>query len=248
MNNQEVETNNGAFDPNHAGKRHPGGLRGQATMTLQTRQAQRLMRGRTRRDNRNKPEIIGLTRFATLMRWAWRAAEFDDPWADWLLIRIHDTITENRDSLAVLQRQTEERLSAMSNVEIAVAESLEPLEIPLKFSTPYGFLGAYLVAEYDNYARAVLTARHVGLLGRNDAERQLHQGGHLVRSAFHIPARWRYRALTRDSVRRQTPKALEVAQVMGWPPQEVVDEITRAPIAPAIRKPSTIPGTREEER
>ena len=220
-----------------AAQEQPGGLRGRARMTIQTRQAQRVMRGRTRREGEGKPEIIGLARFATLMRWAWRAAERDDPWADWLLLRAYHAINENRETLAVLRQQAEARLQVMPNVQIDVAESLEPIEIPLDFSTPYGYMGAYLVGEYDNYARALLTARHVGLITKASAERDLHKGGHLVRSVFHIPAAWRFRGLTRASVRSKTEKAAEVAATQGWPPQDVLDGTVRSPVAPDLIPP-----------
>ena len=169
------------------------------------------------------------------MRWAWRAAERDHPWADWLLLRAYHAINENRETLAALRQQAEARLEVMPNVEINVAESLEPIQIPLDFSTPYGYMGAYLIGEYDNYARALLTARHVGLLRRYSVARDLSKGGHLVRSVFHIPAAWRFRGLTRASVRRKTEKAAEVAWVLGWPPQEVLEGTIRSPQAPELQ-------------
>ena len=63
--------NSGKSDPGHRAEHHqedasvdaaPGALRGQVWLTVQTRQAQRLIRGRN--GNANKPAIIGLVGFA----------------------------------------------------------------------------------------------------------------------------------------------------------------------------------------
>ena len=53
----------------------PGVLRGGATLTLQTRQAQRLVKGRGY--TAEKPAITGLIGFANLLRSIWHGARAD---------------------------------------------------------------------------------------------------------------------------------------------------------------------------
>ncbi|MBK5942936.1 PFL_4669 family integrating conjugative element protein [Halorhodospira halophila] len=213
----------------------PGGLRGQARMTIQTRQAQRLVHGRSRRQEPHKAEIIGLTRFATLMRGIWNAASRDDPWADWLLLQTHEAVQENRQGLEALREQMDQALQSMPAVEIELAESLRPIQVPLSFTSPYGYMGAYLIAEFDQYARAVLTARHVGLLSRDDSERRLYEGGRLVRGVFHIPQGWRYRAVKRPDLEQPTPAAQQMIEEWGEPPRAIIEGTLRAEVAPAIQ-------------
>ncbi|MCB1764281.1 MAG: DUF1845 family protein, partial [Gammaproteobacteria bacterium] len=66
----------------------PGVLRGAVWLRLQTRQAERLIHGRS--GNEGKPAIIGLAGFADRLKPIWQAAQDDDPYADWWLIRIHE--------------------------------------------------------------------------------------------------------------------------------------------------------------
>ena len=56
---------------------HPGALRNETWLTVQTRQAQRLVHGRPAADG--KPAIVGLTRFSTLVRQIWTGARAGDP-------------------------------------------------------------------------------------------------------------------------------------------------------------------------
>lgn len=209
-------------------------------MVIQTRQAQRLFHGRSRRDSPDKPEIIGLTRFATLMRHVWQAASRDDPWADWLLLRVYYAVEEHREGLDVLRQQIDRTLESMPAVEIELAESVRPIQVPLSFSSPYGYMGAYLIAEFDRYARAILTARHVGLLPRDESERRLHEGGRLVRGVFHIPQGWRYRATKRADLAQPTPAAERMIEEWGYPPNDVVRGEVRAPVAPPISAVSDV--------
>ncbi|MBK1734872.1 TIGR03761 family integrating conjugative element protein [Halorhodospira abdelmalekii] len=212
----------------------PGGLRGQAHMIIQTRQAQRLFHGRSRRTEPHKAEIIGLKRFATLMRNVWQAASRDDPWADWLLLRVYQAVEENREGLDALREQIDRALESMPAVEIELAESVRPIQVPLSFSSPFGYMGAYLIADFDQYARAILTARHVGLLPRDESERRLYEGGRLVRGVFHIPQGWHYRAVKRADLEQPTPAAERMLKEWGEPPAEVVRGTLRAPVAPPI--------------
>lgn len=213
----------------------PGGLRGTAAMEIQTRQAQRLVHGRA--PTEGKAAIIGLVRFATTMRRIWRAAALDDPWADWKLLQTYEALMENREGVNSMREQTEHLLASLPGIEIDVAQSQRPCTVPLEFSNPYGFMGAYLIADFDRAARALLTARHVGLMGRDESERRLHEGGRLVRGAFNAPQGFRFRGVTRDDVAAGTAKARQAIEALGLPPKEVLEGKLRAPVAPDIRDP-----------
>ena len=51
--------------------------------------------------------------------------------------------------------------------------SAKPYRVALNFANPYAYWGAHLIAEFDTTARTVLTAKHVGLISGDLAERSL---------------------------------------------------------------------------
>ena len=110
----------------------PGALRNETWLTLQTRQAQRLIHGR--RAEHDKAAIIGLTRFSVLVRQTWTGARAGDPYADWWLLKIHDALEQSRQDIEIIQRTVAARLSSIAGVDIASACSLEPVRVPLQFS------------------------------------------------------------------------------------------------------------------
>ena len=226
----------------------PGILRGGASLDIQTRQAQRLVYGRQKTEE--KEHIVGLVRFGMNMKRIWSAAARDDPYADWILLQVEETLNSARDHINALCKETETLLStAATGIQIDVAHSLEPVRIRLQFANAYGYMGAYLIADFDQLVCMLLTARHVGLIGRDNSAKTLHHCARQVRHAFALSARWKFTLITRDDVRHNTPKAQKAKEAMstlGELPQEIIDTTKRAQIAPEIQTTNTALDEKEE--
>lgn len=220
----------------------PGALRSETYLILQTRQAQRLIQGRRADDG--TPGIVGLTRFATLLRPIWNGARADDPYADWWLVRVHDAIEESERELTALKLHVDGLLKRLPGISVSVAQSVEPVRVPLTFSNPYAFRGTYLLSQYDELIRGILTARHVALLDRDGSERLLADAGRHVRRAFTAALGYRFLGINRDDLRLMTARAKQAEDEMGALPGEVLDGKLRAPHAPEPVRPLSERGRR----
>lgn len=212
--------------PTPADPQGPGALRGQVWLTLQTRQAQQLIRGRT--GSVDKPAIIGLIGFANRLRLIWQAARSDDPYADWWLLKIHDAIEQARQIIRGQQAELDSRLGAMAAIEVNVAASLRPYRVPLQFANPYAYRGAQLLAAYDTLVCTVLTARHIGLLEQEAAAGLLNRCTRTLRGIFAIPQGYRFLGIDREALRAGTGKSASARALMGEVPQEVLSGERRA--------------------
>ena len=213
----------------------PGVLRGGAVLTLQTRQAQRLVKGRGY--SAEKPAIIGLIGFANLVRSVWHGARADDPYGDWWMLQVHEALEQAERELSALEREVGARLDGLSALEVALPASTKPARVSLKFSNPYAFRAARVIGAFDALACKVLGARHVGLLARDEAEGLLHQGGRIVRRALQSPVGYRFLGVTRHDIAQGTAKALHAIEIMGEVPGDVLTGNRRAPHAPAVVSP-----------
>jgi integrating conjugative element protein (TIGR03761 family) len=209
-------------------------LRGSATLTLQTRHALRLVKGRGY--SAEKPAIIGLLGFANLVRTLWHGARDDDPYADWWLLQVHDTMVQTEREIDALERKISTRLETLSAIDVEAPESAKPARIALNFSNPYAFRAAGLIGQFDALACKVLSARHVGLIGRDESERLLREGGRCVRRALQSPVLYRLLGVTRDDVVQRTAKGLQARETMGQIPDDVLRGVRRAPHAPTVMK------------
>jgi len=207
-----------------------GALRGQAWLTVQTRQAQRLIRGRS--GSEEKPAIIGLVGFADRLKLIWQAARNDDPYADWWLIKIHEVIEQARAFIRRSQSEIDEKLVQSPTIEVRVAASLRPYRIPLQFANPYAYQGAHLIGEYDTLLCTLLSGCHVGLLDRASSEQAVQLGGRRIRGVFALPQGYRFLGIDRASVRRQDEKAQRAQALMGDLPPAVLSGEQQAPQVP----------------
>lgn len=218
--------------PDTAGSRigDPGALRGGAWLTLQTRHAGRLVKGRP--GNAGKPPIVGLLGFADRLRLIWQGTRTDDPYADWWLVRVDRMLVQAAADLEALRQDAEARFAAQEGLEVAVAASVQPTCVKLQFANPYAYRGAQLLAAYDGLVRRVLSARHVGLVNREEAERFLNEGARPLRRAFGSALGYRFLAVTRVQIEQKSAKAEQAVESMGELPPEILSGALRASLLP----------------
>jgi integrating conjugative element protein (TIGR03761 family) len=208
----------------------PGVLRGSAVLVLQTRQAQRIVRGRSY--SATKPAIIGLLGFANLVRAVWQGARADDPYADWWLLKIDDALGTAEAELGAMAITVDQSLEAYRALRITPPESLSPARIRLHFSNPYAFRAALVVGCFDSLACKVLSARHVGLLSPAESGAQLQAAGRIVRRTLQSAVGYRALGVTRADLGKGTAVAARAREAMGGLPAEVLSGQRRAPMAP----------------
>jgi integrating conjugative element protein (TIGR03761 family) len=211
----------------------PGGLRNATTMTIQTRQAKKFIEGRQRTAGREP--IVGLMEFGHLLRKIWLSAELDDPYADWFLVQIEQELQQAKQFIGEKTQWLNAIMLDMKGFNIQVAESSKPLEVALYFQNPYGYIGAYIVHDYDALVQTVYTARHIGLLDRAGADNLMQEAGKAIRSAFNKAAAWRFTGVARGDLLVNTPNAQRAFDEYGECPAAVVLKEQRARFAPVIK-------------
>jgi integrating conjugative element protein (TIGR03761 family) len=184
--------------------------------------------------------IISLQHFSELMRAIWVTASQDDPCADWYLVRVLEGIEQARLELSRLHQEIQERLQRVQGIEIQMAQFVAPVRVPLRFGTPYSYLGACLIADYDPWVCAILTAQHVGVLSRDTGETLRRRGARLIRRVFMIPLGWKPLTVIREDLQQNNLCARQARETMGELPNGIFAGTRRARIAPAIRKSSVV--------
>ena len=81
-----------------------------------------------------------------------------------------------------------------ATLDISENLSVTPVKVPLFISNPLGFKAVYLLTNYDELARRILLAQHVGLVGRRDMEVWLDEGASVLRSLFGLAQSYQFSA------------------------------------------------------
>jgi len=199
----------------------PGSLAGAASIEIHTRQGWRLVY--SRRSDGSPSPMTGLLRFAARMNTIWAAAQADDPFADWFLEKTYHAIETARMEIGDMHRMLATHFQhGKKGVNVEMAASSTPVSVPLQFSTPYGFMGAYLVSECDALIRACYTCRHVGLISNAKNEQNIRRAMRLVLRAFELQREYRFHGVTREDARAANAKWNRAVEEMGSPPPEIV--------------------------
>ncbi len=208
----------------------PGALRSEVWLTLQTRHAQQVFSGR--KATPEKPYIIGLTRFGAILSQLQVCVYADDPYADWWLMKVEEALQQAAQEVKVLRQAVEQQLKSTPGLEVKIAESLHAIRVPLKFSNPFAYSAARILADFDTLVRVVLTARHIGLMDRREAERCLVLGTRALRRAMGTALGYKYEGVKRQDIREGNAKAQKACERMGEVPPEILDGSRRARYAP----------------
>ena len=104
--------------------------------------------------------IIGAKFCAAALRSFWVQTAHDNPYADWALLRATQGMQQYGREL---QQLTETHLGKLRQMEakgltFTVLKSADPKSVSLQFTSPYGFMLAELVVDYDYTVRVIKTA------------------------------------------------------------------------------------------
>lgn len=155
-------------------------------MSIHTKEAYRLFIGRAR-DTANKS--YGITsgkKVAAVLRSIWNLSAHDNPYADWVLVQVSERITQLRQEIQGGSTKCEEEFAKQRQrgLTLNVLGSRAPVEVELGFRSPYGFMLADLILDYDWYSRQIKTLVQKDRIGDVEGRDTLYQMTKRIRALF----------------------------------------------------------------
>ena len=172
------------------------------TMTLHTKDAYRLFTGRAADQAGKLPAIPGGRRFAAVLKSIWHLSANDNPYADWILIRMYAGLVAIRAHLGRVIKAREEAIELLrrKGLTLSVMGSRRPKTVELGFRSPYGYATAEAIVEFDYYVRMIKTLIHKDRLSDEEGRVAIRELGRELRALFAEPIRWE-RNLLREELR-----------------------------------------------
>ena len=185
----------------------PGNMQMSAVVKLHSRLSINLFRGRKGEPATNTRPIIGLARFGRQVALVWSASGMDDPFADQCLMDIEIAYEQAIQTLNSKMKSMEQLL-ALDEFAITLQASEKPVDLELKFFSPWGFRGATLLKQFDKLVRMALTARHLGLFTEDDWNPVIHESQRVLRHMFNEVDGWISTGVRRADIRTGNPLAV----------------------------------------
>ncbi len=199
------------------------------SLTLHTLQARKLILG-----IRTEKGSIGLWSFATAVKKIWQAAAQDDPYADWHLLKIYDALKNAEQYLRNQIEEMQRALQTISYIHVQTVQSTKPLVLPLNFNNPYGYLAAEIIGLFDELARALFTAKTIGMKTAKAFHQEIRQAMHYILKSFNKAYQWKAFNLTRHDVMANSANSQAAKERFGELPKIILEKKLRAPLSPFI--------------
>ncbi len=170
-------------------------------MTLHTQDAFRMFTGRAADAQTKVPAIPGGRRFAAVLKSIWYLSAHDNPYADWILIRVYQSLVTIRAQMAqaIAVREAEFEALRRKGLSLSVLGSRSPATVALEFRSPYGYATAEAIVEFDYHVRMVKTLVLKDRLSDGDGRAAIREVGRGLRALFLEPIRWE-RLLLREEM------------------------------------------------
>ncbi len=173
------------------------------TMTLHTKDAYRMFTGRPEDAESGLAPIPGGKRFAAVLKSIWHLSTNDNPYADWILVRMYAGLVAIRAHLARAITAREEAIDLLKRkgLTLSVMASRSPKTVELGFRSPYGYATAEAIVEFDYYVRMIKTFIHKDRMSDVEGRAAIREVGREMRALFLEPIRWE-RQLLREELRQ----------------------------------------------
>ena len=173
------------------------------TMSLHTKDAYRIFTGRGADAAGKLQPIPGGRRFAAVLKSIWHLSANDNPYADWILIRMYEGLVAIRAHLnrVITAREEAIELLKRKGLSLAVMGSRSPKTVELGFRSPYGYATAEAIVEFDYYVRMIKTLIHKDRMSDDEGRAAIREVGRELRALFLEPIRWE-RHLLREELRQ----------------------------------------------
>jgi integrating conjugative element protein (TIGR03761 family) len=170
-------------------------------MTLHTQDAYRMFTGRAADPASKAPAIPGGRRFAAVLKAIWYLSANDNPYADWILIRIYQALAGIRKQVdqAIEAREAEFERLRRKGLALSVLASRSPVTVELGFRSPYGYATAEAIVEFDYHVRMVKTLVLKDRMSDEAGRADIRAVGRGLRALFLEPIRWE-RNLLREEI------------------------------------------------
>ena len=161
-------------------------------MTLHTQDAYRMFTGRAADPASNAPAIPGGRRFAAVLKAIWYLSANDNPYADWILIRVYQSLSGIRSQMGqvIEAREAEFERLRRRGLALSVLASRSPVTVELGFRSPYGYATAEAIVEFDYHVRMVKTLVLKDRMSDEAGRAEIRAIGRSLRALFLEPIRW----------------------------------------------------------
>ena len=143
----------------------PGNIVTEKTLTLHTKEALKIFKGRRADPENGVKDIPGLSIYGTMLRHIWGCAVAGDLYAQWWIQKLETNLKNTEADYRKVQEELEKlKGSVADRIDLSKSEATDPVAVNVSYATPYMYLIIYRLIDLDNLIASLITLRHIAII------------------------------------------------------------------------------------
>lgn len=143
----------------------PGTIVTEKTLTLHTKEALKIFKGRRADPENGIKDIPGLSIYGTMLRFIWSCAVSGDLYAQWWIQKLEINLKNTEADYRKVQAELEELKTKLADrIDLSKSEATDPVLVNVSYATPYMYLIIYRLIDLDNLVATLITLRHIAII------------------------------------------------------------------------------------
>jgi len=204
---------------------NPGVIASEKSLTLHTKEALKIFKGRRADPENDVREIAGLPIYATMLKNIWRSCLAGDVYAVWWIQKIEKVIHESESDLNKLIKEIDDLTKPMSDrIDLSRSEATNPIKVQINYASPYMYKVIYLLIDIDRIISKMLTLKHMAIISPAAFDQyRKNVTGTMNRTLLTFRG-FKPTGVTAEDIKENNAKAKEAFDAMGKLPDLILAE------------------------
>lgn len=150
----------------------PGTIVTSKTLTIHTKEALKIFKGRRADPENGVKDIPGLAIYGTMLRNIWGAALSGDLYAHWWIQKLESNLKQSESDFRKVQKELDALKDKVADrIDLSKSEATDPVKVDVSYATPYMYLIVYRLIDVDDLIANLITLRHIAIINPSEFER-----------------------------------------------------------------------------
>jgi integrating conjugative element protein (TIGR03761 family) len=182
-----------------------------------------------------RPGNIGLIQFSTSVANIYKACRYDDPYAEWYLLKTYNALFEAIEQIKKMENQLMPYFLNQRGIKLRHVEETKFWSKELHLATQFSHMGAELLTSVDHLLRNIITLQRAGI-AQGENEITVRMPIKILQDAFAEPLGWKKTFVTRKDVREDNQKAKAAKSIFdGELPEAVLNKEIKFSFLPRVK-------------
>lgn len=203
---------------------NPGQVVTNKTLTLHTKEALKIFKGREANAEKSVRDIPGIPVYASFLKVIWGDCWNGNLYAKYWIQKLEKSLGEAEKHLISVKSQLDNKsASRLKQISLSNSEATHPVDVEINFASPYTYKIIYLLIQLDEIVAQMINLRHIAIINPVEFEASKREAVSSIQKVLNGLRGYSRQGITLEDIEAKNAKALEAISAMGELPQDILD-------------------------